>query len=888
MKKSLYKGLSKSLRLVLIFAILLTGFQMPNSSVNAASSYLHTTLMDTNNDNIIDSVKLDWVDTLNNEAFYRVERTDSADNSSTYFYTPANTITYSDNVIILGHIYTYKIFSVDTEGNASEYSDTVTLNTSQVVSSNPSTLQLVLKDNNHDHEIDFIKLNWNDASNEAYYRIERKDNTDNTFVTNYSAMNSTQYIDTGVNPLHTYTYKVFSYDSQGNSTKLTDEVTVNLSDIKVPLAPLTVTPVSASQIDLKWTYYGTISYGTVIERRTNGGTWALVGSMENGKTVFSDINLPTNAFYYYRLRSILGSNIQIQLNSDDDSGVGTFTMLNTPMNLYGYALSASRVTLSWSDVQDESGFIIERKDPNAADFVSINNNNPVPANTTTWTDLNLNPDSRYLYRIKAVTSLGNVSLYSDTISIKTTYINPPSTLAALSTPDSEVKLSWRDNSSTESGFEIWRKTNKDSIWVNYASVGRNVINFTDKDIVENLAYFYKIRAKSSYDDVYSNFSNEANTSIILLNSPTNLQANIFLTNRIDLTWIDNSSTESGFKIERKTGLEGMWYEMASLGANITNWSDINVEVSKQYFYRIKAYENSFYNSFCYSEEIEVDTELPVAPMRLSVLSLSPTQIKLNWTDDSNNESGFIIERRADNNSSYFKLVQIDKNMTSFTDNTVLFQRKYFYRVKAYNKLGESAYSNETSAVTKQVIIFKDVPNIHWASKEINNLAGGGAFKSKAGGLFEPDKKVTRGEFVYTLVRTFKLTATPVGSFNDVNSKNTFYREIMIANKMGVISPNKNNYFYPNSLLSREDMVLFLSRALKAADKSLPPHDASILEEYADKNSLAKGVINYFSSVIGEKIMIGKLKNGEHVIAPKDISSRAEAAVVVYKALQALK
>jgi hypothetical protein len=67
---------------------------------------------------------------------------------------------------------------------------------------------------------------------------------------------------------------------------------------------------------------------------------------------------------------------------------------------------------------------------------------------------------------------------------------------------------------------------------------------------------------------------------------------------------------------------------------------------------------------------------------------------LNWSDNSNNEQGFRIERCLNNNCSNFaQIAQVGANVTSFVDNTVSGNKTYRYRVRAFNATGNSAYSN---------------------------------------------------------------------------------------------------------------------------------------------------------------------------------------------------
>jgi|GEM_PF-833207 len=76
-------------------------------------------------------------------------------------------------------------------------------------------------------------------------------------------------------------------------------------------------------------------------------------------------------------------------------------------------------------------------------------------------------------------------------------------------------------------------------------------------------------------------------------------------------------------------------------------------------------------------------------------------LNLDWTDNSNNESGFEIERSTDG-TNFSSLASVGANVTSYTDATVINGTTYWYRVRAYNGAGNSGYTNVANAVAPAV------------------------------------------------------------------------------------------------------------------------------------------------------------------------------------------
>ncbi|MBI4842746.1 MAG: S8 family serine peptidase [Nitrospirae bacterium] len=79
-------------------------------------------------------------------------------------------------------------------------------------------------------------------------------------------------------------------------------------------------------------------------------------------------------------------------------------------------------------------------------------------------------------------------------------------------------------------------------------------------------------------------------------APSNLSAVSVSTSQINLTWSDNSSNETGFKIERKTGSSGTYSEIKSVGQNVTSYSNTGLSAFTTYYYRVRSYNNTSGNS----------------------------------------------------------------------------------------------------------------------------------------------------------------------------------------------------------------------------------------------------------------------------------------------------
>ena len=77
---------------------------------------------------------------------------------------------------------------------------------------------------------------------------------------------------------------------------------------------------------------------------------------------------------------------------------------------------------------------------------------------------------------------------------------------------------------------------------------------------------------------------------------------------------------------------------------------------------------------------------------------------LTWADDADNEDAFVIEHSTDA-KTWQTLATVGPNVTNYTDSNAVLGQKYYYRVKAANSSGESAYSNIAGGTRQSPRVF---------------------------------------------------------------------------------------------------------------------------------------------------------------------------------------
>jgi len=232
----------------------------------------------------------------------------------------------------------------------------------------------------------------------------------------------------------------------------------------------------------------------------------------------------------------------------------------------------------------------------------------------------------------------------------------------------------------------------------------NVVTFTDTSAVAGTTYSYRVTA--------FNAKGQAVSAAVIVGSaatvpaaPTNLVTTLQAGPQVRLTWNDNASTETGFVVERSVG-GGAFAPLATPGARTgtgsVTYTDTTVQPGNTYAYRVKAVNGAGSSGFT-NVSTAVVPNLPTAPSGLSasavVASPNRATVTLGWTDNSNNESSFTIQRAT--NAGFTTGVSNTTVAAGTVSATQSLPRNvtYWYRVRAVNAVGTSAWSNAATLTT---------------------------------------------------------------------------------------------------------------------------------------------------------------------------------------------
>jgi hypothetical protein len=206
-------------------------------------------------------------------------------------------------------------------------------------------------------------------------------------------------------------------------------------------------------------------------------------------------------------------------------------------------------------------------------------------------------------------------------------------------------------------------------------------------------------------------------------APTDPLATAASSTAIDLSWTDNANNETEFVVERDTDPQFLAPQSTTLPANTTHVTVPGLNPSTTYYFRVRA-RNATNNSNWTNNASATTFAAVATPTGLTATAISASQVNLQWTDASDNETQFVIQRDTSPSFSAPVTKTTGPNVTSFQDTGLPASTTFYYCVLAKNATDTSGPSGTASATTEgpsppppptgySAAVGADQPVSHW-------------------------------------------------------------------------------------------------------------------------------------------------------------------------------
>jgi fibronectin type 3 domain-containing protein len=363
--------------------------------------------------------------------------------------------------------------------------------------------------------------------------------------------------------------------------------------------------------------------------------------------------------------------------------------LVVPSAVTATASSPNSVKVAWTEgTSTATGFKLLRSAGGNpfAPLTTITN-----AATLSYTDNAVVGNITYVYEVEAYNSSAT-SAASSTATVKTPLITPAGLTAAAQSGTS-IALTWTNIDGGTTGYEIYRSTDA-SHYSPYATInGVGTAHFTDSNVTSGKAYEYEIQATNSTN---SSAVSTPVKAVTPLAAPSGLAASAQSSTQINLSWTDKDPAATAYTILRSTNGTSFSTLTTLNNASATTYTDNSAAALTHYYYQVQAI-NAVATSAA-SASASVTTPLSV-PGAVTAAAISPTSIRLTWTDTDAAATGYVILKATSGGSFSQAGVITSGKTTSWSDNSVSMDTTYSYEVVATSGSIQSATSTAASATT---------------------------------------------------------------------------------------------------------------------------------------------------------------------------------------------
>ena len=253
---------------------------------------------------------------------------------------------------------------------------------------------------------------------------------------------------------------------------------------------------------------------------------------------------------------------------------------------------------------------------------------------------------------------------------------PPTNVVAGALSPTSIGVSWTDSSDNETSFYL-------SNGVTGVTLPANSSSYTWTGVAPGTYMCFYLQAINAAGP--SAWSTQGCTTTPALPAvPTNVNATPLNGTQIRVGWTDNSSNESGFELSNGVSV-------VSLPPNTISytWSGLSPGSYNCFYVRalIPGGASAWSSQACTST-----FALPAAPTGPTATSLNGTQLRINWTDASNNEQGFEVNNGTSS-------VTLGAGVNTYTWSGLSPGTSMCFRVRSYNQAGASAWTANACATT---------------------------------------------------------------------------------------------------------------------------------------------------------------------------------------------
>ena len=421
-----------------------------------------------------------------------------------------------------------------------------------------------------------------------------------------------------------------------------------------------------------------------IYRSTQQSTgYSLLGTTTS--TSYVNTGAAAGITYYYKVRAVNSAGTSAYSNIV--SGRAKAAIPAAPRVTIGNSSDSGKPKLTWAAVDGAAKYEIYRSTQQSTGFTLLGT-----TTSTSYVNTGAAVGKTYYYKVRALNVDGAAGAYSSTVSGAAKAVAPAAPTVTMTYSDSgKPKLTW----SAVSGAASYRVYRSESRGTGYSLLGTTTsTSYVNTGAAAGKTYYYRVKAvNSAGTSAYSNIvSGRAKAAIPA--APRVTIGNSSASGKPQLTWaaVDGAAK---YEIYRSTQQSTGFTLLGTTTS--TSYVNTGAAVGKTYYYKVRAL-NVDGAAGAYSSTVSgaAKAVAPAAPTVTMTYSDSGKP-KLTWSAVSGAASYRVY--RSESRGTGYSLLGTTTS-TSYVNTGAAVGKTYYYRVKAVNSAGTSAYSNIVSGTAR--------------------------------------------------------------------------------------------------------------------------------------------------------------------------------------------
>ena len=392
--------------------------------------------------------------------------------------------------------------------------------------------------------------------------------------------------------------------------------------------------------------------------------------------------------YYYRVKAVNSAGTSAYSNIV--SGRAKAAIPAAPRVTIGNSSASGKPQLTWAAVDGAAKYEIYRSTQQSTGFTLLGT-----TTSTSYVNTGAAVGTTYYYKVRALNVDGAAGAYSSTVSGAAKAVAPAAPTVTMTYSDSgKPKLTW----SAVSGAASYRVYRSESRGTGYSLLGTtSSTGYVNTGAAVGKTYYYRVKAvNSAGTSAYSNIvSGRAKAAIPA--APRVTIGNSSASGKPQLTWaaVDGAAK---YEIYRSTQQSTGFTLLGTTTS--TSYVNTGAAVGTTYYYKVRAL-NVDGAAGAYSSTVSgaAKAVAPAAPTVTMTYSDSGKP-KLTWSAVSGAASYRVY--RSESRGTGYSLLGTTSS-TGYVNTGAAVGKTYYYRVKAVNSAGTSAYSNIVSGRAKAAI-----------------------------------------------------------------------------------------------------------------------------------------------------------------------------------------